>query len=159
MLWTFNSSSLSRVIAIWKYKMMFFGKVKIIIQWCYVKENVNELRVSLMKSLIKKTQFSNYALLTKGKYVLAIAQTITRTTLLTCLRHSFFLFLSCIKSLRSRFLSPVPRVWNTFAFYCLFMGVMRSKQTPVFDLFMRVCNQKVTVNVFLLLKETAIHYR
>ena len=114
MLWTFNSSSLSRVIAIWKNKMMFFGKVKIIIQWCYVKENVNELRVSLMKSLIKKTQFSNYALLTKGKYVLAIAQTITRTTLLTCLRHSFFLFLSCVKSLRSRFLSRFPPAWNTF---------------------------------------------
>ena len=42
-------------IAVWKFKMMFLGKVRIIIQRCHVKKNLNELQVSGRKSLAKKS--------------------------------------------------------------------------------------------------------
>ena len=37
-------SSTSREIAIWKCKIMFLGKVWIIIQQCHVNKNINELK-------------------------------------------------------------------------------------------------------------------
>ena len=62
-------------IAVWKYKIMFSEKVRIIIQRCHVKANINELEVSWRKSLTKENLHpSTYVLIIKAQYVLALLQ-------------------------------------------------------------------------------------
>ena len=50
----YYKSSMSEKIAAWRYKIMFLGKVMIIIRQCHAKKNVNELEVSWKKVLTKK---------------------------------------------------------------------------------------------------------
>ena len=112
-------STKSRDIAAWKYKIMFLGKLRNIIQRCHhVKENVNELKVSWRKSLTKKilTLPTKHSSL---KDILSLLRTIARTILVTCSRRRLFLHLNCLKSLRGTYLLPYPHVLTTFVYHCL----------------------------------------
>ena len=85
---------------------MFSGKVRITIQRCHVKRNVNELKVSSRKSFAKKKSpllqlhISYQSTVHKGTIAINIG-----TILATCSRHKLFLHLSCLKYLRSKYLS------------------------------------------------------
>ena len=50
----FILSSMSRGITVWKYKIMFLGKVRAIIQQYHIKKNVNKLKFSRKALLTKK---------------------------------------------------------------------------------------------------------
>ena len=76
---------------------------------------------SWLKEVLDKTifNFSNYALLTKVQYVPAILRTIIKTILVIYARHRLFLYLSCLTSLRSTYLSSYPHVLITFVYHRL----------------------------------------
>ena len=107
---------------------MFLGKVRIIIQQY---NTVTPRKTSTSWKLVerrprqKKNHSSNYALLTKVLRILSLLQTIIRTILATCWKHSLFLHLNWLKSLRS--LSSCPHVLTTFLSLSLLTGVLCCK--------------------------------
>ena len=107
---------------------MFLGKVRIIIQQYNA---VTPRKTSTSWKLVerrprqKKNHSSNYALLTKVLRILSLLQTIIRTILATCWKHSLFLHLNWLKSLRS--LSSCPHVLTSFLSLSLLTGVLCCK--------------------------------
>ena len=95
------------------------------IQHCHAKKNVNELEVSWKKALTKKI-----SLLQLRSPYQSTAHTVSITNyyknyLVTCSKHSLFLHLNWLKSLRS--LSSCPHVLTTFLSLSLLTGVLCCK--------------------------------
>ena len=151
---------MSRRIAVWTYKIMFSGKVRIIIKLCHVKKNVSELKVSWRKFLSKKSSLLQLRTLHQG--------TVHTGSITNYYKNYFSNMLhpgiGCFYIQVASSLWGVPSYHPTSCadYFCLplplLMGVICFKYTPAFGLLMRVCNRKGTGRVFLH-KETAMYYK
>ena len=97
-------------ITVWKYKITFLGKVRIITKQCHTKKNINKLKFSWRKSLTKK---SSLLQLPTPHQSTVSAGSIKNY-------HRLFLYSSCLKRLRSTNLSSYPHVYWLLLFIIVF---------------------------------------
>ena len=97
-------------ITVWKYKIIFLGKVRIIIQQCHAKKNISKLKFSWRKSLKKK---SSLLQLPTPHQSTVSAGSIKNY-------HRLFLHSRCLKRLRSTNLSSYHHVCWLLLFILVF---------------------------------------
>ena len=137
-----------RGITVSKCKIILLGKVRIIIHWCLLKKNVNDLKIKWRMSLTKEilTPLTKYSSPKCGTYWLYFEK--------QCAPG-----IGCFKSpqvFEEIFIILPPCADHSCLSLSLLMGVICFKHTEFSRILMRLCNPTCTVRVFLH-EETTIY--
>ena len=138
---------------------MFLGKVRIIIQRCHVKKNLNELQVSGRKSLAKKSLLLQLRIPHQSTVRPDSITNYFKNVFSSMLQAQIVLTFKLPEVFEEYIPLIPPSCADQFCLlFPLLTGVICFKHTSVFGLLKTVCNPKCTVRVFVH-KETAIYYK